>query len=53
MPQAELRAAMSYLLDALPVIDLTVEDPPLEEVMRELFAETDGPASKPEGAGTP
>ena len=60
VPQAELRAAMSYLLDALPVIDLTVEDPPLEEVMRELFAETDGPAGKtegpanqPKGAGTP
>jgi len=25
------------ILAALPVVDLTVEDPPLEEVMRELF----------------
>ena len=25
------------MLSALPVVDLTVEDPPLEEVMKELF----------------
>jgi ABC-2 type transport system ATP-binding protein len=33
-----LRDAMSRLLAQLPVSDLTVEDPPLEEVMRDLFA---------------
>jgi ABC-2 type transport system ATP-binding protein len=31
-------AAVSRLLSAHPVADLTVEDPPLEEVMKELFA---------------
>ena len=33
----EVAAAVSRLLAALPVADLTVEDPPLEEVMKELF----------------
>jgi ABC-2 type transport system ATP-binding protein len=27
-------------LAQLPLVDLTVEDPPLEEVMRELFAQS-------------
>jgi len=35
--QAELQAAVQRALAQLPVVDLTVEDPPLEEVMRELF----------------
>jgi ABC-2 type transport system ATP-binding protein len=34
---AEVSAAVSRMLAALPVTDLTVEDPPLEEVMSELF----------------
>jgi ABC-2 type transport system ATP-binding protein len=34
---AEVSAVVSRMLSALPVADLTVEDPPLEEVMRELF----------------
>lgn len=33
----EVAPAVSRLLAALPVADLTVEDPPLEEVMKELF----------------
>jgi ABC-2 type transport system ATP-binding protein len=33
----DVAAAVSRLLAALPVTDLTVEDPPLEEVMKELF----------------
>ena len=41
--QANLQQAVSGLLAALPVVDLTVEDPPLEEVMRELFL-AQGPA---------
>lgn len=36
--QGDLRAAMAHILDHLPVVDLTIEDPPLEEVLRELFA---------------
>ena len=34
---AEVSAAVGRILAALPVTDLTVEDPPLEEVMSELF----------------
>lgn len=34
---AEVSASVGRMLGALPVADLTVEDPPLEEVMRELF----------------
>ena len=33
----EVSAAVARMLSALPVADLTVEDPPLEEVMSELF----------------
>jgi ABC-2 type transport system ATP-binding protein len=36
--QANLRDDVARLLAQLPVQDLTVEDPPLEEVMRDLFA---------------
>ena len=35
--QANLREAMGHLLTIPNVHDLTVEDPPLEEVMRDLF----------------
>ena len=34
---AEVSSAVGRVLAALPVADLTVEDPPLEEVMSELF----------------
>ena len=33
----EVPAATARILSALPVVDLAVEDPPLEEVMSELF----------------
>jgi ABC-2 type transport system ATP-binding protein len=33
----EVSSAVGRILSALPVADLTVEDPPLEEVMSELF----------------
>jgi ABC-2 type transport system ATP-binding protein len=35
--QTELQAAVQRALAQLPIVDMTVEDPPLEEVMRELF----------------
>jgi ABC-2 type transport system ATP-binding protein len=38
VPQPELQRTIERLLRELPVLDLTVEDPPLEDVMRELFA---------------
>jgi ABC-2 type transport system ATP-binding protein len=37
--QENLRDACSELLSTLPIADLTVEDPPLEDIMRQLFAE--------------
>ena len=33
---------MGHLLARAEVTDLTIEDPPLEEVMRELFARGEG-----------
>jgi ABC-2 type transport system ATP-binding protein len=47
VPAERLREAVSQLMGAEGISDLTVEDPPLEEVMRELFAAA--PASVPEG----
>jgi ABC-2 type transport system ATP-binding protein len=38
--QDRLQAAVGQALARLPLVDLTVEDPPLEEVMRELFAQS-------------
>jgi ABC-2 type transport system ATP-binding protein len=35
--QTGLQAAISSLLSKMPIMDLTVEDPPLEEVLGELF----------------
>jgi ABC-2 type transport system ATP-binding protein len=34
---AELHRTLAELVQAAPVADLTIEDPPLEEVLRELF----------------
>jgi ABC-2 type transport system ATP-binding protein len=45
--QEELREAVGFLLGLPSVTDLTVEDPPLEEVMRELFAAPEGAAPAP------
>jgi ABC-2 type transport system ATP-binding protein len=36
--KSSLRDAVARMLAQLPVTDLTIEDPPLEEVMRDLFA---------------
>jgi ABC-2 type transport system ATP-binding protein len=36
--QGEVNAAVGRALETLPVVDLNVENPPLEEVMSELFA---------------
>jgi ABC-2 type transport system ATP-binding protein len=37
VPESSLRDAVAHLLSALPVTDLSIEDPPLEDVMRTLF----------------
>jgi ABC-2 type transport system ATP-binding protein len=49
----ELRAAASHLLGQGAVTDLTIEDPPLEEVMRELFGRAASPSPPHEGASAP
>jgi ABC-2 type transport system ATP-binding protein len=59
VPTERLNEALRDLLAALPSTDLSVEDPPLEEVMREVFQQgrpvTAGGASgaKPDGAASP
>ncbi|MGC4000378.1 MAG: ATP-binding cassette domain-containing protein [Anaeromyxobacter sp.] len=42
VPAAEVSSAVARLLAAFPVSDLTVEDPPLEEVFSELFSRRNG-----------
>jgi ABC-2 type transport system ATP-binding protein len=44
-----LNAVVSRALATLPVSDLTVENPPLEEVMSELFARAAGPTKRDAG----
>ena len=46
VPQDRLRELVSHALANLPVVDLSVEDPPVEDIMRELFR----PGSVPEAA---
>jgi ABC-2 type transport system ATP-binding protein len=49
VPQGALRERVAALLGTLPVVDLTVEDPPLEVVIHELFSgASSGPAEAPE-----
>ena len=38
VPKADTAAVTGRLLSSLPVIDLTVEDPPIEEVIEQVFA---------------
>ena len=41
-----VKESVGAALGSLPVVDLTVENPPLEEVMRDVFRTGDG-ANKP------
>jgi ABC-2 type transport system ATP-binding protein len=45
VPEAQLRDAVSHLLSAHAVTDLSIEDPPLEDVMRTLFKDHRPPAA--------
>jgi ABC-2 type transport system ATP-binding protein len=38
VPASKVNVVVRDALAALPVVDLTIEDPPLEEVMREMFS---------------
>ena len=53
--QANLQEAVTRAMAQLPLVDLTVEDPPLEEVMQDLFAKHKPPApeGEPAAAGLP
>jgi ABC-2 type transport system ATP-binding protein len=42
VPQSELRSVVAGLIEGFSVADMTIEDPPLEEVLRELFAKAKG-----------
>jgi ABC-2 type transport system ATP-binding protein len=45
VPHASLRDVVNHLLTGLGVNDLTVEDPPLEDVLRQLFKKPIAPAT--------
>ena len=47
VPLETVNDAVSRALATLPVRDLTVENPPLEEVMSELFARSRAAAASP------
>jgi ABC-2 type transport system ATP-binding protein len=46
VPGDEVAGVVGRLLASLPVVDLTVEEPPLEDVMKELFAGNRKPAAE-------
>ncbi len=48
VPSQTLRDVVSSALASLPVLDFAVEDPPLEEVMRQLFSTTKNNGHQPE-----
>ena len=47
VPQAAMNASVARALATLPVLDLNVENPPLEEVMSELFSRSRAAQEKP------
>jgi ABC-2 type transport system ATP-binding protein len=50
VPHARLSTVVRDALSALPVVDLTIEEAPLEEVMRELFGSREKGAREPSRA---
>jgi viologen exporter family transport system ATP-binding protein len=51
VPKAETPAVTARLLAELPVLDLSVEDPPIEEVIGRVFQEPGAPAVQPAAEG--
>ncbi len=49
----QLRSAVSHALAELPIGDLEVEDPPLEDVLRQLFARETAETESPTAPRTP
>jgi ABC-2 type transport system ATP-binding protein len=52
VPAGDVAAITARLLSDLPVQDLTIEDPPIEDVIERVFQESDGPGSPSFGAST-
>ncbi|HWM86204.1 MAG TPA: ATP-binding cassette domain-containing protein [Kofleriaceae bacterium] len=53
VPQNRLRDVVSHSLASLPMVDLSVEDPPVEDIMRQLFqGEPSSPGEEPESAAS-
>jgi ABC-2 type transport system ATP-binding protein len=52
VPRDEAPAITARLLAELPVIDLTVEDPPIESVIEQVFSSRAGAFSEPAGSGS-
>jgi len=51
VPKAETPAVTARLLAELPVLDLSVEDPPIEEVIGRVFQEPGAPVAQPAAEG--
>ena len=47
VPAERVNDAVKYAFAMLPVAELTIEDPPLEDVMRDLFAQSATPVAAP------
>jgi len=48
VPKADTSRVTGHLLATIPIADLTVEDPPIEEVIERVFASKDGSPENPE-----
>ncbi len=46
VPQNRLRDVVGHSLSALPLADLSIEDPPVEDIMRQLFRRDASPAGE-------
>jgi ABC-2 type transport system ATP-binding protein len=53
VPQASLRDVVSHSLATMAVVDLSVEDPPVEDIMRQLFRPEAEATRDPESAAGP
>ena len=53
VPQASLRDVVSHSLASMAVVDLSVEDPPVEDIMRQLFRPEAEAERDPESAAGP
>ncbi len=50
VPRAEMTAVAARILAEFDVVDMTIEDPPIDEVIEQVFAGPDGRVHAPSGA---